>query len=162
MATKRPASNPKTSPTEATPRRLYRATKDRILGGVCAGLGDFFNIDPTIFRIIFVVATVVGGSGILIYIVLWLITPTEKHLGTPDHVLKENVRDMEERTRSLAHEMRPGEGRDDSGLWWGVIAIIVGLVFLFNNFSIFRVFDLGRFWPLLLVVLGIIIMMRRK
>ena len=58
-------------------RRLYRSNSDRMIAGVCGGLADFFNIDPTVMRIIFVIFLLLGGNGLLIYLVLWLIVPLE-------------------------------------------------------------------------------------
>ncbi len=56
-------------------KRLYRNTENRVLGGVCSGLGAYFNADPVIIRIIFILFTVIFASGILIYLVMWMITP---------------------------------------------------------------------------------------
>jgi phage shock protein C len=58
-------------------KRLYRKRTDRMLAGVCAGLADYLNIDPTIVRIIFVVLVFAGLGGVLVYLILWLITPEE-------------------------------------------------------------------------------------
>lgn len=57
------------------PKRLYRDPDHAMLAGVAAGLGAYFNVDPSIPRIIFVLLTLFGGSGILIYIILWLVLP---------------------------------------------------------------------------------------
>jgi len=58
-------------------KRLYRSEKDKMVGGVCGGLAAFFGMDPTLVRLAFVVFTLLGGSGILLYIILWLIVPVE-------------------------------------------------------------------------------------
>ena len=58
-------------------KRLYRKRNEKILAGVCAGLGDYFGIDPTIVRIIFLVLVFAGLGGVLVYIILWIITPEE-------------------------------------------------------------------------------------
>ncbi|GGB10381.1 PspC domain-containing protein [Puia dinghuensis] len=60
------------------PRRLYRAGNDKILGGVCAGLANYLRLDPAIVRIIFVLMTLGWGSGVLLYIILWIILPTRE------------------------------------------------------------------------------------
>ncbi len=57
--------------------RLYRKRDDKIVAGVCSGLADYLNIDPTVVRIIFIVLVFAGLQGILIYLILWLITPLE-------------------------------------------------------------------------------------
>ena len=56
-------------------RRLYRSQKDKMIGGVCGGLGEFFKVDPIIFRLIFVLMFFGAGSGVLVYIVMMLIIP---------------------------------------------------------------------------------------
>lgn len=56
-------------------RRMYRDPDDQIIGGVCSGLAAYWNMDPTIIRVIFVVLAIVGGSGLLIYLILWIIMP---------------------------------------------------------------------------------------
>lgn len=59
-------------------RRLYRDGDNRILGGVCSGMGAYFNIDPVILRIIFVLVLFMGGASVLIYIILWIVVPKAK------------------------------------------------------------------------------------
>lgn len=60
--------------------RLYRSKSNKVIAGICGGLGEYFNIDPVIIRVIFAVFTVFGGSGILLYLILWIIIPsTNKH-----------------------------------------------------------------------------------
>ncbi len=57
-------------------RKLYRSRTNRMLAGVCSGLGEFFGIDPTVIRLIFVAGALLGfGSFILIYIVLFIVVP---------------------------------------------------------------------------------------
>ena len=58
-------------------RKLYRSRNDRIISGVCGGLGEFFGIDPTLIRIIFILLLIFGGSGLIIYLVMLLIVPEE-------------------------------------------------------------------------------------
>lgn len=58
-------------------RRLYRSRKERMLMGVCGGLGEYFKIDPTLVRLAFVVATLMGGPGLVAYVVLMIVVPEE-------------------------------------------------------------------------------------
>jgi phage shock protein C len=58
-------------------RKLYRSRTNRMLGGVCGGLGQYFNIDVTLIRVLFVVLTLLGGAGPLIYLAMWIIVPNE-------------------------------------------------------------------------------------
>lgn len=56
-------------------KRLYRDIDNRVIGGVCSGLGAYFNTDPLWFRIAFVVSLFIGGAGAIVYLVIWIITP---------------------------------------------------------------------------------------
>jgi phage shock protein C len=58
-------------------RKLYRSKSNRKLAGVCGGLAQYFNVDATLIRVLFVLLAVLGGSGILIYLALWIIVPQE-------------------------------------------------------------------------------------
>lgn len=57
--------------------RLYRSRDDKLIAGVCGGLGKYLNIDPVIIRIILVVLFFTVGSGILIYLIAWILIPLE-------------------------------------------------------------------------------------
>lgn len=59
-------------------KQLYRSRDDRMVAGVCGGLGEYFNIDPTIIRLIFVFGSIVTGSGLFwAYLVLMVVVPEE-------------------------------------------------------------------------------------
>jgi phage shock protein PspC (stress-responsive transcriptional regulator) len=64
-------------------RRLYRSRTDKMLGGVCGGLGEILDIDPTLVRLVFVLLALAGGPGILLYIILWIIIPREDQIKPP-------------------------------------------------------------------------------
>jgi phage shock protein C len=64
-------------------KRLYRSKKERMLGGVCAGLGEHLDIDPTVIRLIWAVVTVLSfGTGIIVYILAWILIPEEDTAGS--------------------------------------------------------------------------------
>jgi len=58
-------------------KRLYRSRDNRWIAGICGGLGEYLNVDPTVVRAAFVLFALAGGSGILAYIILWFIIPEE-------------------------------------------------------------------------------------
>ena len=60
-----------------SPRRLTRSRNDRMLAGVCGGIANHMNVDPTIVRLIFVLATFLGLAGVLAYLIAWIIIPKE-------------------------------------------------------------------------------------
>ena len=71
-------------------KKLYRIEADKKVAGVCTGLADYFDVDVTLVRIAFAVATLAGGPGVLIYAVLWWIMPEESEL----HKFKNDTLDI--------------------------------------------------------------------
>ena len=61
----------------AQTRRLYRSRTDRKLAGVCGGLARYSNIDATLLRVLFVVLALLGGPGLVIYLLMWILVPEE-------------------------------------------------------------------------------------
>lgn len=59
------------------PKRLYRSGTNKVIAGVCAGIADYLNVDPTLMRLVAVLAVVFGGSGLLAYIIAWIAIPQE-------------------------------------------------------------------------------------
>jgi phage shock protein C len=58
-------------------KRLQRSRTERMIGGVCGGLADYFGMDPTLVRALLVFVTLLGGAGVLLYAVLWVVMPLE-------------------------------------------------------------------------------------
>jgi len=144
-------------------KRLYRSTTDVVLGGVCAGLGEYFNIDPVIFRIIFVISFF-AGAGILVYIILWVLIPPKEYTGTynAEKVAEQGAKEIEQKAETFAQNF---EKNRNTNLWIGIIIIIAGIYFLLSNFGFFNVFRFLRFdmlWPLILVIIGISLLIKRK
>ena len=83
-------------------RRLYRSEKDRVIAGVCGGLAEVMRIDVALLRLLFVAAALFGG-GLIVYLVLWLVLPTESRVGAaPGDVAREGVDEM----RSMIEDFR--------------------------------------------------------
>ncbi|HWX10250.1 MAG TPA: PspC domain-containing protein [Gaiellaceae bacterium] len=78
----------------AEPRRLERSREGRWLGGVCAGLGRYFNLSPMIYRIAFVALALAGGTGILLYVAAWLVIPDD---GVEDSIAAEAIKGHRDR-----------------------------------------------------------------
>jgi phage shock protein C len=62
-------------PAPAAPKRLMRSSTDKKIGGVCAGLANYFDMDPTLVRVIWLLAIFFAGTGLLVYIILWIVLP---------------------------------------------------------------------------------------
>lgn len=62
-------------PAPSSSRRLTRSSTDKKIGGVCAGLADYFDLDPTIVRVVWLLAVLFAGTGLLVYLILWIVLP---------------------------------------------------------------------------------------
>ncbi len=141
-------------------KKLYRSESNRVLAGVAGGLGEYFTIDPLLIRIVFILLTVFGGGGIVIYLILWILIPNETdHSKTPEDTIKQNAEELKTKAKAFAEEFKGMSNEDHPRNWLGFFIIIVGLLFLFDNLG-FLQFHL--FWPLALIALGFFLLFRNK
>ena len=81
-------------------KKLYRSETDSMIGGVCGGLAEYFEIDSTIVRLLFVVILLSAGSGLLAYIVLWIVLPTQSSVNlSSDEVVSQNTQEIKEKIK---------------------------------------------------------------
>ena len=97
-------------------KRLYRSRQHRVIAGVCGGIADYFNLDPVIVRILWIIFTLAGGGGLLTYIAALFIMENNPQEEPPD---KEIVHSSNQRA------------------FWGTVLIVIGLVFMFSTFRWF-------------------------
>lgn len=128
-------------------KKLYRSNKDAMLGGVCGGIAEYFTIDPVIIRLLFGAAAVLGGSGILLYFICWVLIP-EKPRGQMDEEYEYENR------RSVTMS------DDKVKMIIGFSFIGLGVIFFMNR--IFPWFSFDFFWPAILIVIGALILMKGK
>jgi phage shock protein C len=156
---------------EAEPQRhLYRSRTNKVICGVCGGLGKYFGIDPLIFRILFVLIALGGGAGVLIYIIMAIIVPLEPVEGSASAL----TGDAKERINQFAHEVRQGaqnlakeiktnrgyKDRRHGAL--GLIIIVIGILLLLNNIFPQKWWHWNIFWPVAIILVGVLIISRRK
>ena len=147
-------------------KRLYRSDTDKMIGGVCSGLGEYLGIDPTIIRIFFVLLALADGVGGLIYLVLWLVLPSAGQSETIS--LEETIRagtdEITERARTLGNELRDASGHPNpqTNLIVGGVMVLFGALFLIRNLDItwLRWLNFGMLWPALLIVAGVVLLAR--
>ena len=66
-------------------RKVYRSRQNRVISGICGGLGEYFNVDPVLIRVIWVVTILAWGAGIIAYLIAWLaipLNPEDKKINT--------------------------------------------------------------------------------
>lgn len=146
--------------------RLYRSRTDSMIGGVCGGLGQYLGIDSTWVRLFFVLLAF-NGIGVLIYFLLWIIVPLDGR--ARDANLSDTVRTGSEeiaaRTRAMGEDIRNivRQPHPQAGIIIGAALIILGFFYLLDNFQVpwLHWFDFDLLWPLLLIVGGLALLLRR-
>ncbi len=152
-------------------KRLYRSNRSSYLGGVCGGLADYFNIDPVLVRIIFVLVFIYGGAGLLIYLILWIVIPKEpldffkyspnpgtggaSESGIPND--PESPRENQSAPFTGIVDTERENRKKNGALIGGIILVAVGTLFLFDNLIDF--FSFHDFWPAVLVIAGVAIIL---
>ena len=136
---------------ENNAKRLERARTNKMIAGVCAGLANYFNIDVTLMRVLFVVAMIGGGFGFWMYIILWIVVPEENTLG-PGSDTKINDDTIDITPKGEKDEKKPGNG----ALIASLILIFIGLVALADNFL--YVAWVWKLWPVILIIIGAVIL----
>ncbi|MGE5527790.1 MAG: PspC domain-containing protein [Patescibacteria group bacterium] len=144
-------------------KRLTRSRNDAKLGGVCAGLADYLELDPTLVRVIFVVFALFTGVGLVAYFLLWIVIPYEDRAGADaSETAREGAEEIAARAREIGESIREGKGRTQAGLVAGLVLIALGGLILLRNLGFwFHWLDFGTLWPLLLVALGVALLWRR-
>jgi phage shock protein PspC (stress-responsive transcriptional regulator) len=120
-------------------KKVYRARHNRMVAGVCMGLSDYFDVDVTLVRLVWVLAVLFGGSGLLAYLIAWIIIPEEPLVD--GHII-ESKNDNKGRISADSQTA-------------GLIIIAIGLFFLLRNF--FPFLFVRHLWPLILVFIGLIL-----
>jgi phage shock protein PspC (stress-responsive transcriptional regulator) len=137
-ASRESSSDPRASEEPSVPR-LYRSATDRVIFGVCGGLADYFLIDAALVRLAFAIATLWGGAGLLLYVVLAIILPVGRPRGGVPY------RTSLDRTQLLA----------------GVVLIVLGGLLLVSNMGFAPWLTWNLFWPSLVILLGVGLLVER-
>jgi phage shock protein C len=124
-------------------KKLYRSRESSMLGGVCGGFGEYFNIDPTIVRLIFLLLVLASGAGIVIYVIAWIVVPLRP----------------EENSLTAVSSSKSDENSGDFNKYLpGLILIVVGAVFLMGH--IWSWFSFAYIWPVVIILIGIFLVYR--
>lgn len=161
-------------------KQIYRSTRDKILGGVAAGMADYLDLDVVLVRLLWVLFIFMGGIGLPVYIVAWIIIPPEPYPGAGrdsgtrrNYVAPVNPQHMTDSDTSTSEDSA-GEGikngektgiyedtsKDRTTQALGILLVVFGVVFLFRetlHLDIFR-----YVWPVLLILLGVYILVNDK
>ncbi|MHC1605204.1 MAG: PspC domain-containing protein [Candidatus Methanofastidiosia archaeon] len=141
-------------------KKLYRSRKNKVLGGVAGGLAEYFNIDPTLIRLLWIVFIFAAGGGVLAYIVCWIIIPEEPQNSTTTQEKEKKTKQKDSTEDRIVHPASISIGN----IIIGVLIALFGVAFLLRNLGVcffhkywFSFSDVETLWPLLLVAIGILI-----
>ena len=138
---------------------LYRSRTDRVFGGVAGGIARSLDIDSAVVRIIFALLIIFGGGGLLLYLVLWIAIP-EDPLQFYQQKNGSSGPEMDSSTDTsepvTPPQVYPSKG-SNGALIAGLVLIAIGALFLVNRFMPYFHFHFRDFWPLLLVIAGIVL-----
>lgn len=155
-------------------RRLYRSRRDSILGGVAGGVADYFDMDPSIVRVVWaVLALVTGGIFLVLYVVMWIIVPegpsaatVARAAATEGPPLPVEPGSELQVADAPASELPPTDwettqqglrrGGSNGAVIFGVILIGLGVWFLIDQYV--PAINSDLLWPVALVVLGAILL----
>jgi len=155
--------------------RLYRSVEHRVIGGVAGGLAEYFDIDPVIVRLVFVIVALAGGGGLLVYLILWIVLPENTTPNFTFQQAKPGYSQSEPSAKEETTYSNPGDSdwkqttepsagspfsnghkeRNTGGLIGGLVLITLGCLFLIDRFI--PNIDFGDLWPVLLVVIGAVL-----
>jgi len=151
-----------------TTKKLHRSRIDRMLGGVCGGLAEYFDIDPTLVRVLFAISVAFGGSGIIAYIILWIVVPeqpfifqaAENETGTKTGNEQKSSSGTEQFTHFSTNEINNAmnSARRNKKTFGGALLVFLGVLLLLDN--LVPRFDFGSYWPLILIGIGVAIIVK--
>jgi phage shock protein C len=134
---------------ETPPKRLYKSRRYRVIDGVCGGIAEYFDVDPTIVRLLWVLLTLLGGSGIILYIIAMIVMPTNPEL--------------QYQQPADASSTPASTKRSDMRRFWGILLILIGAMIFMTNLGWFAAFDWWEVsweivFPIILILVGVWIM----
>ena len=148
---------------------LYRSKSDRMLGGVCGGLATYLGIDATLIRLFFVLLVLSPGMGVLIYLALWIIAPSESKIdanATWKGNVKESAENFGERAQTVGEEFGQAirKPHPQAGIIIGGALVAVGTLLFIETLNISWLWwlDFDVIWPVLLIVGGATLLTRRS
>lgn len=141
-------------------KKLYRSQTDKKIAGVCGGLAEYFEIDSTLVRILFLALLIFGGGGFLIYIIMWIVVPEKPFFLNSEQADKSNyeVNNFPRETEQPV-EVEPQKSNDKNTVL-GIIVIVIGILLLFDSFDL--MYGLSKLWPVLLIILGGYLILKSK
>lgn len=150
-----------------TKKTLYRLPRQGQLAGVCAGLAEYLDIDVTLMRVIWVVSIfITGGASILLYLILAVVVPSSNEkitLKTKAARAAETDETFGEKMHNMGKDIQTNAGTDRVRNIIGFCLLVLGVwLLLVQFFPQWMSFRWDFIWPVILIIAGVLIIIRRK
>lgn len=148
-------------------KRLFRSRENKMVAGVCGGLGEYFEIDPTIVRLLFALLVLANGMGVLAYVAMWIIVPEEGETTAPAsaETAKAGADQMARKAQEVGAGVKQAidSNRVEPAIIAGVVLIGLGAFFLLQNLNVWWLgwVSTKLFWPGVLIAIGLVLLLRR-
>lgn len=134
-------------------QKLYRSRTNKVFAGVCGGVAEYFDVDPIVIRILFILMVLFGGTGVVLYLAAIFIVP-KKPLIIQDIPVEQQTSPASPKNETVRN-------------WFGIALVVIGVLTLLANMQIFHVFNFFEdafeyVFPVLLIILGMAIIYYRQ
>ncbi len=159
-------------------KKLYRNKQIAMLGGVCAGLADYFEIDTVIVRLIFMFLLIFGGGGLIMYIIMWIVVPANNQINNSqqnyynyqsshegdnncDYTEDENINQTNTSSATNTESVTGGNMNKklDSRQIIGIALIIFGALFILDKFIPIQFQE--YFFPAIMILIGVLLVFNK-
>ncbi len=146
-------------------KRLNRSVKDKVIGGVAGGIAEYFEIDPVIVRVLFVVSLFFHGAGFIVYIILWITVPeapyvfeNASNMNTASSSSTDTTHQTGDAAAAYFKSLDEKKAKRNRNI--GIVLLVLGCIFLADNFI--PKIHFADFWPVVLVALGLSLLLNSK
>lgn len=143
--------------SERVAKKIYRSRENRIIGGVCGGIADYLDVDPTWVRLALLVLFFTRGVGVMIYLLAWIIIPEKSGFNSQN---KDGFTDFAEGDNDdYVNVSTDGtQHKENNKRLLGILLVFIGLFFLLDNWLPYINWE--RFWPVIIIAAGIVLLIK--
>jgi phage shock protein C len=166
-------------------KKLQRDEHNKMIAGVCAGLAEYFNVDITIIRALFLLSLVFHGSGFALYVVLWIVmpkklyrynkfnngdpvvdytVPPQNNAGSYDYNVPNGFGSFDAKQPFGTYQpfAMPPKKKSNAGVIIGIALVMFGSFFLLDNLGLIPDWDFDHVWPFVLIIAGVVLLFSKK
>ena len=137
-------------------KKLYRSCSSRVVAGICGGLGQYFDVDPVLIRLLFVISIIAGGLGVIVYFISWLVIPNDPKCETEN--FNEEVKEVAHNVAdTVKNEVQTK--KNDSRAIVGIAILVLGILILIRNITGLQIWS--NLWHMIFIIIGLYIIFRK-